>query len=321
MLQLVNLSNYCSETGLIHHSAGVLQAFLHYHRLDGVEMMFCGPWDARVHKKEWIHGVHLRFWPSWLDFWHDNRPELLRQFKSKEEIKNFYGGLTQAEWLQVYRDNFKMARSAGAKYVVFHVSNARLSELFDRNFCYSSKDVIAATIEVINALADDIPADMELLFENLWWPGLTLEDKELAAMLLEGVSHRNCGIMLDTGHLMNTNPELRTEAEGVEYILKTVENLGIYRHYIKGIHLHCSLSGEYVRKNCGRAPEAVTMADIFTHVSKIDEHLPFSSPEAGRILDYIKPQYVVHEFINKNIDEWSARIRQQQRALQLREEI
>lgn len=320
MLQLVNLSNYCSEAELIHDSADVLRAFLNYHRLDGVEMMFCGPWDARVHRQEWIHGVHLRFWPSWLDFWHGNQAELLRQFGSQAEISSLYGGLTRAEWLQVYRDNIRMAYTAGAKYVVFHVCNARMSELFDWKFHYNSRDVIAATVEVINVLAEDIPADLELLFENLWWPGLTLEDKELTAMLLDGVKHGNCGIMLDTGHLMNTNLDLTTEAEGVDYILETVEKLGLYRHYIKGLHLHRSLSGQYVKENCRQAVKSAEPADIFAHIAKIDEHLPFSSPEVRRIIDYVQPQYVVHEFINKNMDEWSAKVRQQQKALQLKEE-
>lgn len=53
--------------------------------------------------------------------------------------------------------------------------------------------------------------------------------------------------MLDTGHLMNTNPELQTEQDGIEYILKTVKALGEDRKLIRGLHLNCSLSGDYVK--------------------------------------------------------------------------
>lgn len=41
-----------------------------------------------------------------------------------------------------------------------------------------------------------------------------------SARLFEKIKHKNVGIMLDTGHLMNTNPELQTEEDGIEYILK-----------------------------------------------------------------------------------------------------
>lgn len=50
-----------------------------------------------------------------------------------------------------------------------------------------------------------LPPHVALLFENLWWPGLTLKNPKLVAKLLKNVKHPNLGIMLDLGHLMNTN--------------------------------------------------------------------------------------------------------------------
>lgn len=320
MLQLVNLSNYCSDVELIHKNADVLQAFLHYHHLDGVEMMFCAPWDRKVHKKEWIHGVHLRFWPSWLDFWRGNQSELLKQFGSEAGIKACYGGLTREEWLETYRENIRMAQAAGAQYMVFHVCHARMSELFDWDFSATSQEVIEGVIDVVNALSEEISADTELLFENLWWPGLTLLDKDLTARLLDGTKHRNVGLMLDTGHLMNTNPELKTEAEGIAYILDTIKNLGPYRRYIKGIHLQRSLSGEYVKSAKNINAEQASLTDIMNHVMKIDEHLPFSSPDVRQLVDYVNPKYLIHEFINQTMDDWSKKIIIQQQALRYREE-
>ncbi|GBG58112.1 hypothetical protein SPFL3102_01832 [Sporomusaceae bacterium FL31] len=321
MLQLVNLSNYCSDVELIHNNADVLQAFLNYHHLDGVEMMFCAPWDRKIHKKEWIHGVHLRFWPSWLDFWRGNQSELLKQFGSEAGIKACYGGLTREEWLGTYRENIRTAQAAGAKYMVFHVCHARMSELFDWKFSATDQEVIEGVIDVIDELSEEISADTELLFENLWWPGLTLLDKDLTARLLDGTKHRNVGLMLDTGHLMNTNPELKTEAEGIAYILDTIKNLGPYRRYIKGIHLQRSLSGEYVKSAKNIIAEQASMTDIMNHVMKIDEHLPFSTPEVRQLVDYVKPKYLIHEFINQSMDDWSKKIIAQQQALRYREEV
>ncbi|MEG6585157.1 TIM barrel protein [Dendrosporobacter sp. 1207_IL3150] len=316
MLQLVNLSNYSSDRELIRDSSQLLRAFLNYHHLDGVEMMICAPWDARVHKKEWIHGVHLMFWPCWLDFWRGDKQALLRQFTNEADIKAYYGTLDPLEWLETFRENIRRAKAAEAKYIVFHVSHAKTAELFKWSFSADDNEVINAVIEVVNALAEDIPPGMELLFENLWWPGLTLLDKAVTAKLLDSVKHRNVGIMLDTGHLMNTNPALKTEADGVDYIIKTVENLGVYCESIKGIHLHCSLSGEYLKNSqAQQVTGEITVADVMEHVMKIDQHLPFRTSAVKRLVDYIKPKYLVHEFINEDLTGWSQKIFTQQQAL------
>ncbi len=320
MLQLVNLSNYHTDNALIGNSPEYLQAFLTQYKLDGLEMMFCAPWDTELHQRKWLQGCHLRFWPWWLDFWRGDQQALCREFASEEEIAACYGGTTREAWLDIYRDNIRTATAAGVKYLVFHVSNARVAELFSWQFHAACREVIEATIEVVNALAPDIPADTALLFENLWWPGLTLRDKELTAMLLDSVTHRNVGIMLDTGHLMNTNPDLRTEAEGVEYVLTTLDNLGSYARYIRGIHLHKSLAGKYIRysqSNTGKLKAAYNMEEVMHHVLKIDEHRPFTTPAVKNIINYVQPEFVVHEFMYRSLTDWEGKLSQQLQALGL----
>ncbi|HEY3426801.1 MAG TPA: TIM barrel protein [Negativicutes bacterium] len=318
MLQIVNLANYSSEVETLYNNTDQLQIFLNFHQLDGLEMMLCAPWNRHVHKPEWIQGVHLRFWPCWLEFWRGEQAQLLRQFGSEQKIKDFYGALTREAWLNIYRENIRAATQTGAKYLVFHVSHTQLAEVFTWQFRTSDREVIEASIEVINELAAEIPEGVALLFENLWWPGLTLKDRELTALLLDNVKHRNVGIMLDTGHLMNTNQELKTETEGVDYILTLLSNLGEYRHYIKGIHLHQSLSGEYVKGSKVNPIPDYTMQDLMKHVMKIDQHQPFSTPEVQRIIDYVQPDYLVHEFLQNSWDDWGKKIRQQQQALNFR---
>ena len=317
MLQLVNISNYVTDNELFGNSPQQLQAFLAHHNLDGLEMMFCAPWDAQLHKQEWMHGCHLRFWPWWLDFWRADQAALLGQFGSQESINECYGGSTREDWLNIYRDNIRAASCAGVKYLVLHVSHARIPELFNWRFSATSSEVIEATIEVVNALAPTIPPDVTLLFENLWWPGLTLTDKALTARLLEGVSHRNIGIMLDTGHLMNTNPDLRTEAAAAQYVLKVLESLGEYAQYIKGIHLHKSLSGRYLKEsqNAKQHKNSYSLEEVMNHVLKIDEHKPFETSVAQLIVDYIQPEYLVHEFMYKDLSDWEQKLSQQQKTL------
>lgn len=316
MLELVNTSNYQSDVEIIHDNPDCLEILLNRHQLHGIEMMFNGEWNQQVHKKEWIHGVHLSYWPCWLEFWQGDEQKLWQEFGSKEKVAAYYGGLTRQEWLNGYRKDIATARQAEAKYIVFHVSHARPSELFHCNFSSSSRDVIEASIDVINELTREIPDHITLLFENLWWPGLTLRDQSLTRRLLENVNHPNVGIMLDTGHLMNTNPSLLTEKEGIDYIMKTLVELGSCAKYIKGIHLHRSLSGQYIKRTKKNSPQGpYSGMDIMNHVMKIDEHLPFCIPDVRRIIDFIQPDYLVHEFFYDSMNDWAHKITQQQQAL------
>ena len=319
MKQLVNFSNYPSDMDLIQDDPDVLQAFLQQHHLDGIEMMLCSPCAKTFWNREWLYGVHLRYWPCWLDFWRNDRHELLRQFGSEEQIKDYYGGLSREAWLEAYKDNIKNALEAGARYLVFHVSHARISEVFNRQFIAPNHEVIDAAIEVINELSPFVPANIPLLFENLWWPGLTLKDKQLTARLLDRVNHENIGIMFDTGHLMNTNHSLRTEEQGIRYILKTLENLDQHSEMIRGIHLHKSLSGSYVEQQKHlQMKQNYNSLEIMQHVLRIDEHLPFTSPQTQKILDYVQPDFLVHEFLYTSIADWSQKIIRQQTTLQIK---
>ncbi len=289
MLQMVNLSNYASDTALIQYSADCLGAFLKKYHLDGLEMMFCAPW---------------------------NQSALMDEFGSEAAIKTYFGSLSRNSWLDGYRENIRLAVEAEALYLVFHVSHVRLTELFNWQFGASDQEVIEATIEVVNELADDIPDETVLLFENLWWPGLTLRNRELTGRLLNEVHHRNVGIMLDTGHLMNTNQALTTEQQGVDYILATLSELGPYRRYVKGIHLHQSLSGEYVRQSrIGPFANKGNLSEAMSHVLKIDQHLPFTTPDVQRIINYVQPDYLVHEFIQDSPENWVHKLACQQQAL------
>jgi sugar phosphate isomerase/epimerase len=269
-----------------------------------------------LHEEKFIQGVHLNFWPSWLDFWRGDLKSVEEQLGSREAIVQCYGGLTRKDWLEIYRENIVNARQTNAKYFVFHVSHTRTSEVFDWEFRANSEDVIDATIQLVNELAPEIPEDTMLLFENLWWPGLTLLDKRLVAKLINNVNHNNVGIMLDTGHLMNTNQQLKSQEEAVDYVINIVENLGEYRKLIKGVHLHYSLSGEYVLNRIKKAIcTKPTSGEIMEHILKIDQHLPFTTPKVKRIIEYIQPEFLVHEFMQSTREDWQNKLNMQKQAL------
>ena len=317
MLQLVNLSNDPTDTeGLLGGSQERLQNFLQAHHLDGIEFMCCGPWDRSFHTPEMIHGFHLWFWPSWLDFWRGNEEALMEEYGSLSTVEAVFGTSPEA-WLNSWQRNFQQAAECGAEYVVFHVAQARSSEVRCRQFAYNSAQVIEAVLEFINNLTLCLPEDIPLLYENLWWPGMTLLEPELARELLIGTNHA-CGLMLDTGHLMNTNVHLQNEQQGIDYILQVVAKLGDLADKIYGIHLHQSLSGRFTEEQRQRhtVPEYnISSGELMNYVLDVDRHQPFGTGAVKKIVAEIKPQWLVHEFVPKNFADWQSKLTKQQRAL------
>lgn len=316
MLQLVNFSNSRYDMKMLHNDTGKLQTFLAKHQLDGVELMMCEPWTLENKGlKAFAKGVHLKFWPFWLDFWREDQQALLRQFGSETQIVSYYEAENRWQWLELYKENVRMAVELGVEYLVFHVSNTRKEEVFTWDFHAQDAEVVEAAIEVLNELTPLIPEHTAILFENLWWPGLTLLNAELVEKLLSKVNHKNTGIMLDTGHLMHTNPFLRSQEEGVQYILDTLAQLGEHQQRIKGVHLHHSLAGEYIQGCSREVPHDCSLLKVLEHVMNIDKHLPFSHPAAGKILERIQPEYLIHEFIYDSLESWSAKVCLQQQIL------
>ena len=319
MLELTNLSNAdCDVENLLQNRADTLPTILRVHELDGIEFMLCAPWDSAMYPLAYIKGVHLLFWPTWLDFWRGDRTALIEEFGSEENVRAYYGSLDVADWVERWKENLRRTAECQPQYLVLHVAHNRTSEMYTRAFAATDEEVIRATIELVNEIACEIPEGCKLLFENLWWPGLTLCQPHLAAMLLEEVNYPAVGFMLDTGHLMNTNFDLRSEADGAAYVTKIYRNLGAVGKYVYGLHLHQSLSGSYVREMMRRHAGACDPLDWQTameYVMRVDRHEPFRTEAARRILDAVQPDYLVHEFLQRSRTDWEQKIRTQKRAL------
>ena len=318
MQELVNISNIsCDTEGLLGNDQEVLFAFLQKHSLDGVEAMLYGQWDEKMPPKSAIKGLHLRFWTDWLDFWQGNNNALLEKYGSEEIIAQVYGGIHREDWLQVWQENILQAREAEAEYVVFHISNACSREMYDRKFRYDDTEVIEAAIELLNIITKDLPQEYQLLLENLWWPGLTFKNRELCERLLSEVKFKNTGFMLDTGHLMNTNFAIEDAETGWQYVYDTVKALGDIKSHIRGIHLHQSLSGRFTRQwlQEKRPDKELTWQECFDYVSGVDQHQPVTSPLAREVVTMLKPQFLVHEFIQQDMADWQQKVSSQRRML------
>ncbi len=83
--------------------------------------------------------------------------------------------------------------------------------------------------------------------------------------------------MLDIGHLLHTNTALRSQEEAVDYVHRILDVHKELCGYIKGVHLHQSLSGKYVRELIQNPPRLEgtyyeRLAGIYSHIFSIDTH-------------------------------------------------
>ncbi len=272
--------------------------------LDGLEII----WDHRPYTQELppaglAVGYHLTFWSYWLDFWRQDKSALLKEFGSQSQAREYFRGATPDDMVARYREDLSHALELGAEYLVFHVSDVSLEECFTYDFAHTSEQVIDAAIELANRITEGLDPNVAFLCENIWWPGLTFTDPALTQRLMDGIAHPNKGIMLDIGHLLHTNNKLRTQREAAAYVGQMLDGHGRLADYVRGLHLHQSLTGPYVEKNAYRPSDAFKQASTYwekfsacyDHVLRIDEHQPWTDPSIGPLVRRINPEWVNNE--------------------------
>ena len=284
---------------------------------DGIEPIWSAEYKDELPPPESVVGYHLGFWADWVDFWKNDEKALIRKFGSVDAYKSLYEVETREGFIRRYEEDMDRAEQLGAEYVVFHVSDVSNEEVFTYSWEHSDEEVIDCACELINLLLEKRKRPYYILVENQWWPGFTFTRPEMTKRLLDGIECERKGIMLDTGHLLNTNTALKTESEAVEYIHRMLDAHGELADSIIGMHLHQSLSGRYVRENTGRLPEKwpedqlERFAATYSHVLRIDRHLPWTVPEIGGVIERIKPKYVTHELSHGSRAELEAAVRLQ----------
>ena len=185
--------------------------------------------------------------------------------------------------------------------MVFHVSDVSLEEGYTYKWLHSDMEVLDGAIDFINHLLWHVEPTFDFLVENQWWPGFRFTEPEKTEYLLSRIDYPRVGIMLDTGHLMNANTKICTQADGIAWIMKNIVEHGELSKRIYGLHFHQSVSGAYVRKHTGFLPPEFTddyfhnFSISYPHVQRIDRHLPWTDPNCVKILDAVQPKYLTHE--------------------------
>ena len=292
---------------------------------DGVELMFYGEDERKIIPPEKIVGFHMSNHNYWLDFWRQDEEALRREFDDLETAKASFGGtLDPNRLVEEFRRDFALAKRFGAQYAVYHVSDAGIEESFTRRYRHTDEAVIDAACEVINAaLEGEEDASVALLLENLWLPGLRFTRPEMTARLLDGIRYPNKGIMLDTGHLLHNDLDLRDQAEGVGYVNRLLDAHGELAKAVRGVHLNQSVTGEYAKSMMEDPPElGQTYRErswkMFSHAYAVDKHRPFTAPGVRElIMERIQPEYLTFEFITDDNAQHARFLREQREALGL----
>ena len=269
--------------------------------LDGLEVI-ADPDDLAADVPlDLVAGYHLTFYPDWVDFWRQDEKALLGKFHSWEEVEKIYRGRRPEDLMAQFREDLALAQRLKAPYLVFHVSDVSLEEGYTYRWLHSDREVLDAAIDFANQLLKGVEPTFDFLVENQWWPGFTFTEPEKTEYLLKNIDYPRVGIMLDTGHLMSTNQRIRSQKQGIAYILEMIEKHGSLAERIQGLHFHQSLSGAYCRKNVGEVPPDfpeeyfTAFAVSYGHIQQIDRHRPWTEPRCAAIIHRAAPKYLTHE--------------------------
>ena len=245
--------------------------------------------------------VHLPYAIDWYSGWMGTAD--LEEF-DENNVKYMMFGRDRNEIVSNIRSAIIFAKEIKPAYGVFHASCTNLDEVMLREQKDNSKNVLKAFCEMVNQVVSGFKGNeppFKLAFENLWWSGLKLVDPWEYKFMDSHLEFSNWGFCLDTGHMMNMLPDAYDEETCVKRLL---EIFGKYpeemRKRIGTMHLHVSTSAEYRRtfKEEVRPPGekmSDTVDRVYSHISKIDQHRPFSKNGCKLLVDAISPDYITHE--------------------------
>jgi len=290
--------------------------FVKKNKIDGIELLLHGNEDVSEIPKDLIKGLHLSYFPTWLEFYKGDAYEL--DFPDDESLIQTFGGNTPESLHKRFIRDFEIAKKLDVEYMVYHVSHVRLKDAFTFEFSYTDKEVLDHTLKIVNdVFKGDGPT---LLFENLWWPGLTLDDSEILESFLGQVEYKNVGIMMDVSHLM-LKGFLEGYHDGLQYVLDTVDNLGESIRWIKGMHINGTNSYEYMCQN--HLEKYLDYQDnpkenfmrIYDHISSMDQHIPLLDSRINDIIDKVNPDYQMIEVVGKDKSTWEGYVKKQMKVM------
>uniref|UniRef100_UPI003566E501 TIM barrel protein n=1 Tax=Labilibaculum sp. TaxID=2060723 RepID=UPI003566E501 len=302
-----------------------LKDFIAEKKIEGIELLIGYDTPSGNIPMELVKSVHLPFWVTWLEVWRNGEEAAKSYFpnSSAEHLQFTCGGKNAIEMIATQKKLWEHAAHFQAAHAVVHAAHVELEHAFTRDFTYKSSEVLNCFAELLNRTAQEFEngePPITVAIENLWWPGLDFLFPAEVDDFASRIEFSNWNFILDTGHLMNTNINLRCEDEAIDFVLDRISRLSKdARNKIKSLHLNLSLSGEYQSKQVMKGVpldwDSMSFSEKYssarTHVLQIDQHLPFQTARVKEIINELAPDVVVHEFITKSMEEYSEKLDQQ----------
>ncbi|MBT8508658.1 hypothetical protein AZH53_09600 [Methanomicrobiaceae archaeon CYW5] len=246
---------------------------------------------------------------------------------------SFFPHTTHASLLAALRLQLERAAEAGAAYAVYHVGYYQPVEMFLQTYAMGDAGVLDRAADFLNELARAFPEGeppVPLMFENLWYPGLTYTDPDAVLSFMDRLAFKGYGFLLDTGHLMNAVALSDDEDDCIDAVCDCiralppaiVEKIGVVHLHWSGSH---SLRQERRRRGVPNGFFEMARHDqetlAFQHAVLTDQHRPFTSERCGEIVEAAAPEWVVHEFIAGTAEEHGEALRAQREALGRRRRV
>ena len=248
--------------------------------ITGIETIIGDHLPLESYEKYPIKGVHLLYYPTWLEFWKEDMEKVREDFYNDEGILNYYRSFKKEILLETFKKQFEDAKKIKAKYLVFHVSHVRPKDIFTCNFDYTSIEVLDETLKIVNEVfKGDGPL---LLFENLPWPGLTLKDYGLTKYFFERVKYEKKGFLLDLSHIICTEKNIKSFQEADQYILNKIKELKELNKFIYGVHINGIEFKNYFEKDFSSKIKEWSNEDRngkfkieWEHMKNLDPHINY----------------------------------------------
>lgn len=254
-----------------------LEKFNSLENIDGIESVLCNDISVKEYKRFPLKGGHLIYFPTWLEFWKEDKKKVLEDFSNEESLKNYFGSLDKNILIEIYKEQFEMAKKLQVEYMVFHVSHVRPRDIFTFEYDYTSLEVLEESLKIINEVfKGEGPL---LLFENLPWPGLTLKNYEETKYFFEKVQYEKKGFLLDFSHMICTEKKIKNYSEADKFILNKIKELKELKSKVYGVHVNGVDFNNYLDEDFGKKLEEWEKGDKIerfylemNHIKKIDSH-------------------------------------------------
>lgn len=85
--------------------------------LDGIENLIYGTTPSPSPFTRLTVGAHLKFWPTWMDFYLGNKKRVQKQYPDKQSLIACYGADTPEKWIEEIKKNIRAALAEEPYYL------------------------------------------------------------------------------------------------------------------------------------------------------------------------------------------------------------